>query len=353
MTTLPNAPTVEAYGRDPLQPHGRIAFVTTPRFREFYPRIAEDFVCRRLYSLCQAFEVLTTGGSYEFITAILNKSLAQIGARRLVMIQEDTGTLIQGDQDLDRWKSCIIRRLIKCRPNVHGMIEITHELVEGRLDGVLHFGDSDDMAAKPDTAVLSREARVHDVPIACDNNTASVFVEQWNAQRQTLPRGRRLFPRRPTPTISLPIDRLRAARSVLAVIAHDAKKLDMCCFAVQHAATIFNTFDCILATGNTGERLINFMGAIGRGPADLDKIHCCLSGPDGGDVQIANAVVQGLCHRVIFLEDPLSSHPHDADIRLFYQAVLGSEHRVELAQNVASARLLLAHASASAHSGRV
>jgi methylglyoxal synthase len=345
VTNLRDAATSQAYGHYPLPPHGRVAFVTTPRFRTLYPAIVENFICRWLYSLCQAFEVLTTGGSYEFITAILNKPLSQISLARRAMIEADRGTSLKTDHDLELWKDSIIPRLIKYRRNVHGMIEITHELVEGRLDAVIHFTESDDIAAKPDTAVLSREANVHNVPIACDNDTAAVFVQQWNAQLQTLPSERRLFATRARPNITLPLEKLRAARSVLAMIAHDAKKLEMCCFAVQHAKTIFNTFDCILATGTTGEWLTNFMEATGRGRADIDKIHRCLSGPDGGDVQIANAIVQGLCHRVIFLQDPLISHPHDADIRLFQQAVLASERRLELAQNLASARLLLTHAA--------
>ena len=37
--------------------------------------------------------------------------------------------------------------------------------------------------------------------------------------------------------------------------------------------------------------------------------------------QIAYAVVRGICQKIVFLQDPTVSHPHDSDIRLFEQAL--------------------------------
>jgi methylglyoxal synthase len=39
-----------------------------------------------------------------------------------------------------------------------------------------------------------------------------------------------------------------------------------------------------------------------------------LSGPLGGDAQIAGRVAEGKTAMVLFFKDPLSSHAHDADI---------------------------------------
>jgi methylglyoxal synthase len=104
---------------------------------------------------------------------------------------------------------------------------------------------------------------------------------------------------------------------------------------------IFSNYDYVLATGTTGGWIKRFMKAAGRGPLEVDKIRCCKSGPEGGDLQIAYAVVQGICRKIIFLQDPTVSHAHDSDIRLFEQAVLDTDVHVELATNVESARLLI------------
>jgi methylglyoxal synthase len=126
-------------------------------------------------------------------------------------------------------------------------------------------------------------------------------------------------------------------------------KLDMCCFVVEYARKIFDQFDYILATGTTGQWIRKFALAAGRSKEEVEKkIRLCLSGPYGGDVQIAAAVMRRLCRKVIFLQDPFTSHAHETDIRLFEQAVLlfdrvategGTE--IELATNVASAKDLL------------
>jgi methylglyoxal synthase len=121
----------------------------------------------------------------------------------------------------------------------------------------------------------------------------------------------------------------------------------MCCFVVENDRKIFGEFDYILATGTTGKWIKRFALAAGRTPREVEKVRCCLSGPYGGDVQIAAAVVRKLCRKVIFLQDPFTSHAHETDIRLFEQAVLLFERaavkgvEVELATNAASAKAIL------------
>lgn len=46
------------------------------------------------------------------------------------------------------------------------------------------------------------------------------------------------------------------------------------------------------------------------------KIMPLPSGPDGGDVLIANEVLNHQCHTMVFFQDPLTAHPHEDDIRL-------------------------------------
>jgi methylglyoxal synthase len=44
------------------------------------------------------------------------------------------------------------------------------------------------------------------------------------------------------------------------------------------------------------------------------------SGPKGGDLQAGEAILMGLCDAILFFEDPLSPHEHDADIEVFERA---------------------------------
>ena len=86
----------------------------------------------------------------------------------------------------------------------------------------------------------------------------------------------------------------------------------------------------LIATATTGRLLIDKVG--------LD-VECLLTGPRGGDAQIAGLVAEGKVRAVIFLTDPLSAHPHDPDIRTLLRVC--NVHEVPIATNVASADLFL------------
>ncbi len=114
----------------------------------------------------------------------------------------------------------------------------------------------------------------------------------------------------------------------LALIAHDGKKADMVAFATYNRAKLAGYH--IIATSTTGRLLAEKVGL---------EVERCLSGPLGGDVQIASRIAGGGVHGVFFLVDPLDKHPHEPDI----QAVLRvcNVHNVPLATNVATADLLI------------
>ncbi len=113
----------------------------------------------------------------------------------------------------------------------------------------------------------------------------------------------------------------------VALIAHDGKKALMVSFVRDHL-TLLRKFD-LIGTGNTG-RLVQSAGL---------KISRRLSGPIGGDAQIAAEVATGKCHAVIFFRDPLGMHPHDPDISMLMRVC--DVHNVPLATNPATARLVL------------
>lgn len=151
----------------------------------------------------------------------------------------------------------------------------------------------------------------------------------------------------------------------IALISHDGKKLEMVEFASRHSSLLAQ-HDRILTTGTTGwllkvlfssrppadlkkeignrqERLagvfLELIEKLGFKPPQvagfedlLEKLRTLLkvqiaeefagkimplpSGPDGGDVLVADAVLGHELHTIIFLHDPTRSHPHNDDIRL-------------------------------------
>lgn len=117
------------------------------------------------------------------------------------------------------------------------------------------------------------------------------------------------------------------AKKTVALIAHDGKKALLVSFVRDHLSHL-KKYD-LIGTGNTG-RLVQAAGL------PLKRL---LSGPLGGDAQIAAAVATGKCQAVIFLRDPLGMHPHDPDISMLMR--ICDVHNVPLATNPATAALLL------------
>ncbi len=116
-------------------------------------------------------------------------------------------------------------------------------------------------------------------------------------------------------------------KKTLALIAHDGKKDILVGFVRSHSK-LLKAFN-LIGTGNTS-RLVESQGL---------KISKRLSGPLGGDAQIAAEVAEGRCQAVIFLRDPLGMHPHDPDISMLMR--ICDVHDVPLATNPASASLIL------------
>jgi methylglyoxal synthase len=114
----------------------------------------------------------------------------------------------------------------------------------------------------------------------------------------------------------------------IALIAHDGKKDDMVRFVVEHREVLAKSI--LLATGTTGERIAKSTGL---------HVERMLSGPYGGDAQIAARVAEGQVDAVVFMVDPLNAHPHEPDIQGLLR--ICNVHNVPLATNEATARLLL------------
>lgn len=114
----------------------------------------------------------------------------------------------------------------------------------------------------------------------------------------------------------------RFEEMTIALIAHDGMKTRMIEFAVDHEAEL-KRFDTILATGSTGREV-----AAATSQQIYDKMVRYHSGPKGGDIEIATAILYGKCDVVIFFVDPLQPHPHIEDIRVVFQACMLKEQVV-------------------------
>jgi methylglyoxal synthase len=113
----------------------------------------------------------------------------------------------------------------------------------------------------------------------------------------------------------------------IAFIAHDGKKADMVAFIKDRQEIIRNM--SIVATGTTGSYLKQ---------AGLE-VELKLSGPLGGDAQIAAMVAEKKLDAVVFFRDPLGKHPHEPDVLMLMR--LCDVHNVPLATNPATAHWML------------
>ncbi|MCG2611563.1 methylglyoxal synthase [Flavobacterium sp. SM15] len=115
----------------------------------------------------------------------------------------------------------------------------------------------------------------------------------------------------------------------IAIIAHDGMKADLVQFLNEHKDFLHSENISLIATGTTG----------GKAENAGFKVTKMLSGPLGGDAQIAARVAEGKCNMVLFFKDPLAKHPHEPDINMLIRVC--DVHNVPLATNQATAQLLL------------
>jgi methylglyoxal synthase len=113
-----------------------------------------------------------------------------------------------------------------------------------------------------------------------------------------------------------------------ALIAHDATKIEMLEWARWNRDLLSRAR--LFATKHTGELISGDTGL---------RIELLLSGPQGGDAQVSAMIARREIDLVVFFWDPLSTQPHETDVRsLIRLAVL---HDVAIACNRRSADLMV------------
>ncbi|MDF2532322.1 MAG: methylglyoxal synthase [Clostridia bacterium] len=117
-------------------------------------------------------------------------------------------------------------------------------------------------------------------------------------------------------------------RKQIALVAHDYRKHDLIEWIKKNKDLLEKHYLC--GTGTTA-RLIHEETGL--------EIKAFLSGPMGGDQQIGASIVNGEVDFMIFFWDPLTSQPHDPDVKALLRiAVL---YDIPVAMNQSTADFLL------------
>lgn len=114
----------------------------------------------------------------------------------------------------------------------------------------------------------------------------------------------------------------------IALIAHDGKKADMVHFLSGFKEQLHHKDVELVATGTTGSH-------IEKAGFNVKRL---LSGPLGGDAQIAAMAAEKQLDMVIFFRDPMDKHPHEPDVQMLMR--ICDVHNIPLATNPAAAQLM-------------
>jgi methylglyoxal synthase len=224
-----------------------------------------------------------------------------------------------------------------------------------KVDAVIYLLDPYDPTARlPETLALKRECVVKGKPFLA----TAASVREWFSLHAVTAAAESGAP----PSAQLRrafIDEKEAKRiglaprghQTVALIAHNQCKLKLTEFATEHRDFLMG-FDHRFGTGTSAgvlnrvcgegdpcpgseaemDALVKIVRATRRAgnhvarrddPSSSDSDHWAEeldSGPEGGDLQAAEAILMGVCDTAVFFEDPTSAHEHDADIEVFERA---------------------------------
>ena len=121
---------------------------------------------------------------------------------------------------------------------------------------------------------------------------------------------------------------MKRKNKTVALIAHDNKKHDIVNWAIANKETLSKYSLC--GTGTTAKLISEATGLTVKG---------YLSGPLGGDLQSGALAAEGGIDGIIFFWDPLSSQPHDPDVKALLRIAV--VYDIPIATNRATANYIL------------
>lgn len=110
----------------------------------------------------------------------------------------------------------------------------------------------------------------------------------------------------------------------IALIAHDGMKSRLIEWCKKHQAVLSKHELC--GTGTTARLICDQAGL---------RVKAYNSGPLGGDQQIGARLVEGQIDMIIFFSDPLTSQPHDPDVKALLR--IAQVYDIPMANNQSSA----------------
>ncbi|WP_431153306.1 methylglyoxal synthase [Acidovorax facilis] len=211
-----------------------------------------------------------------------------------------------------------------------GLMRLTSRIAGGlesaaELDGIISLIDPlDPSSLYPEAQALKRQCVIHGKPFV---GTVAGAVEWLEVEAYEAGHIERLGG---AGSLAKPID-----QTGIALIAHDALKTTMVEYASRHFC-LLSLAKHRVGTGTTS-RLLNEMAWTKGWPRDQDWVQPFRSGPLGGDAQIAELILDGLCQKVIFFEDVHVARQHEADIQLLERAVYTATYSTSCINTVAMA----------------
>ena len=116
----------------------------------------------------------------------------------------------------------------------------------------------------------------------------------------------------------------------IALVAHDHRKPDLVQWAKFNCESLLQ--HQLVCTGTTGQLIQKVLG-------DSTKIELLKSGPLGGDQQMGALIAEEKIDLLVFLWDPMSSQPHDVDVKALLRLTV--VYNIPTACNLSTADFLI------------
>lgn len=125
-------------------------------------------------------------------------------------------------------------------------------------------------------------------------------------------------------------------KKTIALVAHDGMKRDLAKWVETNYRRLLT--HKLICTGTTGKLVEDTISDNSDGSRELEIVRL-KSGPLGGDQQLGALIAEDKIDMVTFLCDPMTSQPHDVDVKALIR--LSSVYNVPMALNLSTADYLI------------